>query len=349
MAKRDYYAVLGVDRSAPEQDIKRAYRKLALELHPDRNPGDAQAEERFKEASEAYAVLSDADKRAAYDRFGHAGVSSAGQGFGNVQDIFSQFSDIFSDFFGGGFGGGGRRGGPQRGADLRTVMQLTLKEAAFGAKRDVPLHHPGPCQTCDGSGAEGGRRSVCTRCNGAGQIGHSRGPFLLQTTCPTCRGTGSIAATACGACHGTGQVEVERSVKVTFPAGVDDGQTLRVPGQGLAGTQGGPAGHLYVDVQVEPDPRFEREGADLIHALTVSFPQATLGAELEVPSLDGDPLEVKIPAGAQPGEAVRLRGQGVPHLNGGGRGDLLVVVQLGVPKKLSRKARKLLEELQTEL
>jgi molecular chaperone DnaJ len=349
MPKRDYYAVLGVDRAAQEQDIKRAYRKLALELHPDRNPGDAEAEERFKEASEAYAVLSDADKRAAYDRFGHAGLSSAGQGFGNVQDIFTQFSDIFSDFFGGGFGGGGRRGGAQRGADLRTVMQLTLKEAAFGAKRDVPLHHPGPCQTCDGSGAEGGRRSVCTRCNGAGQIAHSRGPFLLQTTCPTCRGAGSVAATACGACHGTGQVEVERSVKVTFPAGVDDGQTLRVPGQGLAGTQGGPAGHLYVDVQIEPDPRFDREGADLVHALTVSFPQASLGAELEVPSLDGDPLKVKIPAGAQPGEAVRLRGQGVPHLNGSGRGDLLVVVQLGVPKKLSRKARKLLEELQTEL
>jgi len=349
MAKRDYYAVLGVERSASEQDLKRAYRKLALELHPDRNPGDAQAEERFKEASEAYAVLSDGDKRAAYDRFGHAGVSNAGPGFCNVQDIFSQFGDIFADFFGGGFGGGGRRGGAQRGADLRTVMQLSLKEAAFGAKKEVPLHHPGPCQACDGSGAEGGKRSVCSRCNGAGQIAHSRGPFLLQTTCPACRGAGSVAVSACNSCRGTGQVEIERSVKVTFPAGVDDGQTLRVPGQGLAGTQGGPAGHLYVDVQLEPAPRFEREGADLIHPLTLSFPQASLGAEVKVPSLEDEQLAVKIPAGSQPGDAVRVRGRGIPHLNDRGRGDLIVVVQLGVPKKLSKKARKLLEELQQEL
>jgi molecular chaperone DnaJ len=341
--------VLGVERAAPEQDIKRAYRKLALELHPDRNPGNAEAEEKFKEASEAYAVLTDAEKRATYDRFGHAGLSGSSQGFNDIHDIFSQFGDIFSDFFGGGGFRGARRGGPQRGADLRTVVRLPLKEAALGAKREVPLNYMGPCGKCEGTGAEGGRRSVCPRCKGAGQVAHSRGPFVLQTTCPGCHGAGSVVESACAHCRGSGQVEVDRTVKVTFPAGIDDGQTLRVPGQGLAGTQGGPAGHLYVDVQIEPDPRFEREGADLIHALTISFPQAALGAELEVPSLDDEPLKVKIPAGAQPGDTVPVRGKGIAHLNRSGRGDLIVLVQLGVPKKLSRKAKKLLEELRAEL
>jgi molecular chaperone DnaJ len=230
------------------------------------------------------------------------------------------------------------------------VVTLSLKDAAFGVKRDVPLRHPSPCQSCDGSGAEGGRRAVCPRCQGVGQIAHSRGAFLLQTTCPNCQGVGSTVEEPCKECRGSGRVEVDRTVKVTFPAGIDDGQTLRVPGQGLAGTQGGPAGHLYVDVQLEPDPRFQREGADLLHALTLSFPQAALGTETEVPSLDdGEPHKVKIPAGVQPGETVVLRGKGVPNLNRGGRGDLIVVVQLGVPKKLSRKAKKLLEDLQAEL
>ncbi len=350
MAKRDYYEVLGVDRSASEQDLKRAYRKLALELHPDRNPGDASAEERFKEASEAYQVLSEPDKRAAYDRFGHAAVSGAGQGFGDIQDIFSQFSDIFSDFFGGSPFRGARRGGPQRGADLRTVITLSLKDAAFGIKKEVALSHPSPCQSCDGSGAEGGRRTMCQRCKGVGQIAHSRGAFLLQTACPSCQGMGSTVEDPCKNCRGSGRVDIDRTVKVTFPAGIDDGQTLRVPGQGLAGTQGGPAGHLYVDVQIEPDPRFQREGSDLLHALLVSFPQAALGTETEVPSLENDePIKVKVPAGVQPGDTVVVRGKGIPNLNRGGRGDLIVVVQLGVPKKLSRKAKKLLEELQQEL
>ena len=350
MSKRDYYEVLGVERTATEIEIKRSYRKLALELHPDRNQGDAASEEKFKECSEAYAVLSDSDKRATYDRYGHAGLQGAGQGFGDVQDIFSRFSDIFSDFFGGGspFGPGARRG-PQRGADLRTVVRLPLKEAAFGAKQEVPLRYPGPCSSCAGSGAEGGKRAICPRCKGQGQVAHSRGPFLLQTTCPGCQGMGSIAETPCRACRGTAQVEIERSVKVTFPAGIDDGQTLRVPGQGLPGAQGGPAGHLYVDVQIEPDPRFERDGSDLVHAFKLTFPEAALGTDIEVPSLDGEPVSVKIPAGIQPGETVVVRGKGIPHLNRGGRGDLVVVVQLGVPDKLSRKARKLLEELQIEL
>jgi molecular chaperone DnaJ len=350
MAKRDYYEVLGVARAATEQDIKRAYRKLALELHPDRNPGDVHAEEKFKEASEAYQILSDGEKRATYDRFGHAGLAGAAQGFGDIQDIFSQFSDVFSDFFGGSPFRSARRGGPQRGADLRTVVTLSLKEAAFGLKREVALSHPSPCQSCDGSGAEGGRRPVCPRCKGAGQVAHSRGAFLLQTACPSCQGMGSTAEEPCKNCRGSGRVDIDRTVKVTFPAGIDDGQTLRVPGQGLAGTQGGPAGHLYVDVQIEPDPRFQREGSDLLHALRLSFPEAALGTEAEVPSLESDkPIKVKIPAGVQPGETVVVRGEGVPNLNRGGRGDLIVVVQLAVPKQLSRKAKKLLEELKEEL
>jgi molecular chaperone DnaJ len=349
MPKRDYYEVHGVDRSAQEPELKKAYRRLALELHPDRNPGNHEAEEKFKEASEAFQILSDPQKRAAYDRYGHAGLQGSSQGFNDISDIFSQFGDIFSDFFGGGFRSGGRRGGPQRGADLRTTVVLTLKEAAFGVKRDLPLNHPGPCDKCDGSGAEGGKRTACQRCGGAGQVAMQRGPFYVQTTCPGCRGVGSTAEVACKSCHGTGQTDISRTVKVTFPAGIDEGQTLRVPGQGLAGTQGGPTGHLYVAVAIEPDPRFERDGADLVHGLKVTYPQAALGAELEVPTLDGDPAKVKLPAGIQPGETVVIKGQGVPNLNRGGRGSLIVVVQLAVPKKVSKKAKKLLEELQEEL
>ncbi|MET0385443.1 MAG: molecular chaperone DnaJ [Polyangiales bacterium] len=352
MSKRDYYEVLGLERTAALSDIKKAYRKLALELHPDRNPGDPQAEEKFKEASEAYGVLSDQNKRALYDQYGHRGLQSQGQGFNDVQDIFSQFSDIFSDFFGGGspFGGGRRsRGGAERGADLRTGIRLTLKDAAFGLKKDIALTHPGPCGTCDGSGAQGGKRKQCPRCQGTGQITHSRGFVLLQTSCPNCQGMGSTVENPCESCHGSGQVEVKRTVKVTFPAGIDHGQTLRVPGQGLAGRMGGPAGNLYVEVAVESDERFSREGYDLIHEVTLSFPQAALGVELEIPMLDDSTSKVEIPAGTQPSEAVTVRGKGVPRLNGDGRGDLHVLVHVEVPKRLSSKAKKLLKELEVTL
>jgi molecular chaperone DnaJ len=350
MAKRDYYEVLGVERSASEGDLKKAYRKLALELHPDRNPGNPQAEERFKEASEAYQVLSDGDKRAAYDRFGHQGVQGAGggAGFHDVQDIFSQFGDIFGDLFGGGFRRA-RRDGPQGGADLRTVVKLSLKDAAFGIKEDVALNHPGPCETCNATGAEGGKRKTCTRCQGTGQVAHARGPFLLQSTCQACHGVGSTAEKACGKCHGTGQIEVNRVVKVTFPAGIDDGQTLRVPGQGLSGIRGGPSGHLYVEVRVEGHPVFERDGFDLVLMQVISFPEAALGTERVIEGLDGKTITVAIPSGVQPGDTVVVRGQGVPRLGASGRGDLVVQVQVSVPKKLSRNAKKLLEELKTEL
>ncbi len=352
MAKRDYYEILGVERSAAVADIKKAYRKLALELHPDRNPGDATAEDKFKEASEAYGVLSDQQKRAMYDQFGHAGMSGQGQGFNDVQDIFSQFGDIFSDFFGGGgspFGRRARRGGPERGADLRTGVRLSLKDAALGVKREISLAHPGPCESCDGSGAEGGKRKTCARCQGTGQITHSRGFVLLQTSCPNCQGQGSTVETACPKCKGSGHVEIERTVKVTFPAGIDDGQTLRVPGQGLAGRMGGPAGHLYVEVAVEPDPRFHREGYDLLHEVTLSFPQVALGHDLEVHLLDDTKEKVHVPAGTQPGETVVLRGKGIPRLNGDSRGDFVVVVHVSVPKRLSSKAKKLLKELDDTL
>jgi molecular chaperone DnaJ len=357
MAKRDYYEVLGVERSASEGEIKKAYRKLALDLHPDRNPDNPDAEAKFKEASEAYAVLSDAGKRRSYDQFGHAGVAGAGggPGFGNVEDVFSQFGDIFQEMFGGGgfggspFGRRARRDGPQRGGDLRTVATLSLKEAAFGAKQAVPLRHPSPCNACDGTGADGGKMKVCAGCQGSGQVAHSRGPFLLQTTCPNCQGRGSTAEKDCNECRGSGQVEVSRSVKVTFPEGIDNGQTLRLPGQGLPGTRGGPPGHLYVDVEVEPDPRFDRDGDDLVHSLPVPFAQAALGAKREIEGLDGETVELEIPSGTQPGEVIVVRNQGVPRLQRSGRGNLLVVARVEVPRKLSRKAKKLIEELSSEL
>jgi molecular chaperone DnaJ len=350
MAKRDYYEVLGLERSATLVDVKKAYRKLALELHPDRNPGDAHAEEQFKEASEAYGVLCDPQKRGLYDQFGHRGLQGQGQGFSDVQDIFSQFSDIFSDFFGGGSPFGRRtRNAAERGADLRTSIRLTLQEAAFGLKKEIALTHPGPCPTCDGSGAEGGKRKTCPRCQGTGQITHSRGFVLLQTSCPNCQGMGSTVETPCTQCRGSGNVELQRTVKVTFPAGIDHGQTLRVPGQGLAGRMGGPAGHLYVEVTVEPDARVAREGYELIHEVTLSFPQAALGAEIEVPMLDDTSVKVEVPAGTQPADTVVVRGKGVPRLNGDGRGDLHVVVNVQVPRRLSSKAKKLLKELEESL
>lgn len=348
MSKRDYYEVLAVERTATVVEVKKAYKKLALELHPDRNPNDPTAEERFKEASEAYGVLNDEQKRSVYDRYGHAGLQSGGMqpGFGNVDDIFSSFQEIFGDLFG--FGGGGgraRRDGPMRGADLRTGVELTLKEAAFGAQKEVTVRFPSPCTACDGTGAEGGKLQVCPTCKGAGQVAHARGAFLLSSTCPACQGQGRTASKHCGQCSGHGEVPVERKVKVAIPGGIDEGQSLRLAGQGQPGRKGGPAGHLYVTVQIEPDERFVRDGTDLVHELHVSFTQAALGATIKVPTLEAE-AELKLPSGIQPGEQVKVRGQGVPRLDGRGRGDLVCVVQVDVPKKLSAKAKKLLLELQ---
>jgi molecular chaperone DnaJ len=352
MAKRDYYEVLGVERSAGASELKKAYRKLALELHPDRNPDDPHAEEKFKEASEAYEVLSDPDKRRIYDQMGHEGLEGGGyQGVGDMNDIFSHFQDIFGDFFGmGGMGGmGSRREAVRRGADVRASLSLTLEEAAFGTKKDLSLEHPTPCERCDGTGAKDGQMTTCRSCGGRGQVAHARGMFLLSTTCPQCHGAGRMAQTPCDECRGQGEVDSERTVRVNVPAGIDEGQTLRLAGQGQAGRQGGPPGHLYVTVEVEPDSRFQRDGYDLVHELHVGFPQAALGDTIEVPTLDGENHKLKIPSGTQPGDHVTVRNKGIPRLDGRGRGDLVVVVQVDVPKKLSRKARKLLEELQENL
>ncbi|GAB5545724.1 MAG: molecular chaperone DnaJ [Sandaracinaceae bacterium] len=351
MSKRDYYEVLGVDRSVGATELKKAYRKLALEFHPDRNPDDPASEERFKEVSEAYSVLSDGEKRQVYDRYGHAGLQGGG-GFGNVEDIFSHFGDIFGDLFGMGFGGMGgrrRRDAPVRGSDLRVPVRLTLEEAAFGCQKEVDVAYPAPCNACQGTGAEGAELIVCTACQGAGQVAINRGAFMLSSTCPTCRGRGQMPKALCGECEGSGEEAVDRTVKVSIPAGIDEGQNLRLANQGQPGLRGGPPGHLFVAIDIEPHAHFKREGFDLIYDLRLSFPQAALGGEMEVPTLapDDDPVTVKVPAGVQPGDHLVVRGEGVPRLDGRGRGDLVTVIQIDVPQKLSQKARQLLAELQS--
>lgn len=355
MDKPDYYGVLGVSREVSVTELKKAYRKKALEFHPDRNPDDPQSEEQFKLCAEAYAVLSDPNKRELYDRFGHAGLSGGGApGFGDIGDVFSQFQDIFGDIFGGGFsfGGFGRRrrdpNAPKRGADIRTDVSLSLRDAAFGTKTEIDLSHPSPCEACHGNGAEGGVLVGCATCGGRGQVARAQGAFVMTTTCPTCHGRGTQAKAACEECQGAGQIDLERVVMVNVPRGVDSGQTLRLTGQGQAGSRGGPPGDMYVTVHVEPDEDFQREGYDLIHRLSVTYPQAALGAKLEVPVLDEDEdatTTLKVPAGTQPGETLIIRGAGVPMLKGRGRGDLICVVEVSVPEKLSREQKRLLKDL----
>lgn len=355
MEKPDYYELLEVSREVSTTELKKAYRNKALELHPDRNPDDPHAEEQFKMCAEAYAVLSDPNKRQLYDRFGHAGLAGGGgPGFGDIGDVFSQFQDIFGDIFGGGFGFGGfgrsRRdpNAPVRGADIRTDVSLSLRDAAFGTKTEIDLSHPSPCEACHGTGAEGGVVEGCATCGGRGQVARAQGAFVMTTTCPACRGRGTQAKAACGECKGNGQVDAERVVKVNVPGGVDTGQSLRLTGQGQAGSRGGPPGDLYVTVHVEPDQDFHREGFDLIHRLSVTYPQVALGSKVEVPLLDENEdatTTLKVPAGTQPGETLVIRGAGVPRLNGRGRGDMICVVEVSVPRKLSREQKRLLKDL----
>jgi molecular chaperone DnaJ len=345
--KRDYYEILGVAREAPADDIRKAYRQAALKNHPDRNPGDAEAEHRFKEATEAYGALSDDDKRARYDRFGHAGLEGMPDAGG---DIFSHFQDIFSEFFGGGFGGARRRGGPARGQDLRVPQRLSLKEAMVGCKREVALRTPAACEECAGTGAKAGtKRKQCGTCGGVGQVSTSRGFVMFTQTCPECQGEGSVVKSPCTACKGAGMVEKARKVTVTFPAGVDSGQRLRVPGQGMPGQQGGPTGDLYVDIEVAPDDRFDRDGADLIARVSLSFVEATLGGSSQVELPDETRVTVEVPAGTQPGEVITLKNKGLPRLDGRGRGALQAVVQVEVPRGLSARAKELLRELDGEI
>ncbi len=351
--KRDFYLVLSVTREASEDEIRKAYRQAALKHHPDRNPGDAAAEVKFKEASEAYAVLSDAEKRQAYDRFGHAGLSGQA-GFDGVGDILSHFQDMFSDFFGG-FGGQGQQGGrrkrgPDRGQDVRVEAVISLKDALLGGKHEITVSGAAPCDTCAGSGAEPGTKTeTCTQCRGSGQVTAQRGFIMFSSPCARCRGTGQYLPSPCTTCHGSGAVERQRKVLVAIPGGIDSGQRLRVPRQGMPGPNGLPAGDLYVDIEVESDERFERQGADLGTRAYVSFAEAALGSKIEITMPDDTVVSAEVQPGTQPNAVIVVRGQGMPRLDRHGRGDLHVAVNVRVPTKLSKQAKKLLRELETEL
>lgn len=345
MPPRDYYEVLGVPRNASEQEIKSAYRKLALKHHPDRNPGDRQAEERFKEAAEAYGVLGDPEKRRRYDAYGHAGVGgAAGAGFDPT--IFADFSDILGDFFGFGDAFGRRRGGPRRGSDLRYNLEISFEEAAFGTETQIRIPRSETCSACSGSGASPGTKpTTCPTCRGAGQVTFQQGFFSVARTCSHCRGAGRIVAEPCKACGGEGQVPVERTLQIKIPPGVDNGSQLRIGSEGEPGAQGGPQGDLYVVLRVAEHAFFKRDGTHLFCEMPVSVPQAVLGATLEVPTLDGAHAKLAVPEGTQSGTVLRVKGQGVPHLGGRGRGDLHVLVRVVVPRHLTSEQRKLFEQL----
>jgi molecular chaperone DnaJ len=349
MSKRDYYEILSVSKTATEAEIKTAYRKLAVQHHPDKNPDDHTAEEKFKEAAEAYSVLSDPQKRAAYDRFGHQGVGAGAAGFGgagfsNIEDIFDLFG--FGDVFGGQSGGrSSRRSAAQRGADLRYDLEITLEEAAAGKEEKLRIPRLETCDECDGKGAEkGSEPETCITCGGSGQTRYQQGFFSVMRTCPNCSGKGQIIKNPCKKCRGAGRVEKEKMLEVKIPAGVETGSRLRVTGEGEAGTQGGGAGDLYVVVHVKEHELFERQGANLYSAVPVTFAQAALGAEIKVKTLDGEE-DLKIPAGTQTGTVFRLKSQGMPALGGRGKGDLFVAVTLITPKTLTKEQRKLLEQL----
>jgi molecular chaperone DnaJ len=348
--KRDYYEILGLQRGCEVAEIKKAYRRLAMEYHPDRNPGDHQAEERFKELAEAYQVLSDPEKRQLYERFGHAGPRQAGfQGFSGIEDILSQFADFFGGGFGGFAGGGGGRGrGPQveAGDDLQEQMTITLREAQKGCQKPLELTRLVHCAKCGGTGGKPGSHPMnCNTCGGRGQVAHSQGIFMIATTCPTCRGRGRVVKDKCEECKGGGVERKKESVVVNVPAGIDEGQTLRVPGKGMAGPNGGPPGHLYVTFHVEQDGQFERDGDDLYTEVALTFAQATLGARIVVPTLDEVEVEIDVGAGTQPGTIKVLRGRGMPNVHGRGVGDLAVRLTVAVPKKLTAEQRQLVEEL----
>ncbi len=354
--KRDYYEVLGVSRTATDQEIKSAYRKVAMQFHPDRTShledGERKtSEEKFKEASEAYSVLSDADKRANFDRFGHAASnmgSGFGGGFGNAD--FGNFNDIFSSIFeqafGGDFGGSGSGSRARRGSDLRYELKLEFEESVFGKETEIKLRRGESCEECKGSGAAAGKKPTsCPTCAGRGQVRYQQGFFTMARTCPKCSGTGHIISDPCAKCDGHGVVRRERSLTVNIPGGVEDGTQIRYKGQGEAGQFGGPSGDLFVVLRVAEHPVFEREGNDLYCSVPLSFPQAALGVEIDVPLLRGSEHTLKFPAGTQTGQEFRIKHQGVPVLNGRGRGDVVVTAVVKTPNKLNKRQRELLEQL----
>jgi len=353
MAKRDYYEVLGVARDAGEDDLKKSYRKLAMQWHPDRNQGNAEAEAKFKELNEAYDVLKDAEKRAAYDRFGHAAFEQGGPGGGGGGPFGGGgFEDIFEEMFGR-FGGGGRgqRAAAGRGADLRTQVEVSLEEAFAGAKKTIRFATSVSCEACKGVGAEGGAASGvqnCGTCQGSGKVRAQQGFFLVERTCPTCSGAGRTIKNPCKICRGAGRVQRERSLNVSVPAGVDDGTRIRLTGEGEAGQRGAPAGDLYVDIAVRPHPIFQRDGGNILVRVPLRMTQAALGGHVEVPSIDGGRSKVTIPAGTQTGDQFRLRGKGFSVLRSAARGDMYVQVMVETPQNLSPKQRELLEQFEAE-
>ena len=353
MAKRDFYEVLGVQKAAPKDEIKRAYRKLAVQYHPDRNPDDHAAEEKFKEATEAYEILADDRKRQAYDQYGFAGLKGMGnpsaQEFSSIfqgfEDLFGDFGSFFDSFFGGAGGGGGRRrsGRGRRGADLRYDLSLSFVDAALGTKTEIVYTRSERCDACKGTGAEkGAGRKICPACGGTGQVRRSSGFFSIAQVCQGCGGEGEVVERPCGACSGAGTVRRKRTLSIAIPAGIEDGRRLAVAGEGDAGPNGAPPGDLYVVVRVQRHEYFEREGADLYCAVPISISQATLGSEISLPTLDGRTVLVTVRPGTQHGAMLRLRGEGVPH-DGGHRGDLYVKVLVRVPERLSGKAKELLK------
>lgn len=350
MAKRDYYEILGVGRDAGQQEIKSAYRRLAVQYHPDKNAGNKEAEERFKEGAEAYSILSDAEKRARYDRFGHAGVSPGAGGFGGFDpDVFADFSDVLGDFFGFGdiFGGPGRRHNqPQRGADLRYDLRISFEEAAFGVKTKLKIPRMEPCPTCEGSGADPGEGlETCSTCGGQGSVRYQQGFFSISRTCANCHGRGQVVKVPCSDCHGRGQKKEERVLELKIPAGVDEGSRLRITREGEAGLKGGPSGDLYVVISVEEHQFFVRQDNHVFCEVPITFYQAALGADLSVPTLKGTVEKIKVASGTQSETVFRLKGRGIPSLNGGRKGDQLVRVKVVTPKKLTREQRELLERL----
>lgn len=357
MGKRDYYEILDISKNASKEDIKKAYRKQALKFHPDKNPGDDSAEEKFKEAAEAYEVLSNDDKRARYDRFGHAGLGGAsGDGFSGqgmtVEDIFSSFGDIFGDAFGGfgGFGGSRRSSrSVRKGSNLRVKVKLDLKEIAKGAEKKIKVNKYVSCPSCKSSGAEGGSSfSTCNTCNGNGQVTRVSNTFLGQmqtvTTCPTCGGEGKIITNKCKQCYGEGIVKEEEVIPISIPAGVAEGMQMTVSGKGNAARRGGVNGDLLVMIQENPHPDLIRDGNDLLYNLHISIPQASLGAAVEIPTIENK-VKIKIEAGTQPGKILRLRNKGLPDVNGYSKGDLLVSINVWIPKNLTREEHKLIEKL----
>ncbi len=346
MEDKDYYKILGVPRNASEEEIKKAYRKLALQYHPDRNPGNKEAEEKFKLASEAYEVLRDPEKREIYDRYGIEGLKGTGfTGFRGFDDIFSAFSDIFEDFFG--FGTTyKRKARPRAGADLRYDLKISFYDAAFGKETEIEIPKNVTCEACLGTGAKPGTYpTTCPNCRGTGQITRTQGFFTISTTCGQCHGEGKVILSPCRECRGTGKVRKNKKIQIKIPPGVDNGSKLRIRGEGEEGERGGPPGDLFVFIYVEPHEFFQRDGDDIICQVPISFPQAALGSEIEIPTLDGKKT-LTIPKGTESGEIFRIKGEGFPRLKGHGKGDLIVQVVVKTPKNLTKRQEELLREFE---